>query len=48
METKRLHEFLPNVKDYYYINTDGEVFSDNSGLMKTRNKSGTNYQIINF
>ncbi len=48
METKRLHEFLPMIKDYYTINTEGQVFSDNSGLMKTRNKSGTDYQIINF
>lgn len=48
VETRRLHEFLPEIKDYYTINTDGQVFSDNSGLMKTRNRAGTNYQIINF
>lgn len=48
METKRLHDFLPELKDYYTINTDGEVFSDNSGKMKTRNRAGTEYQIINF
>ena len=43
METRRLHDFLPNIKDYYSINTNGEVFSDNSGRMKTRNKPGTEY-----
>lgn len=43
METKRLHEFLPEIKDYYSINTDGQIFSDNSGLMKTRCKGDTEY-----
>lgn len=45
---KRLHDFLPNIKDLYTINDKGEVFSDISGLMKTRNKGKTEYQIINF
>ena len=30
------------------INSDGEVFSDKTGKMKTRNKGDTDYQIINF
>lgn len=45
---KRLKDFIPEIKDYYTVNSDGEFFSDNSGKMKTRNKSGTEYQIINF
>jgi len=45
---KRIHDFLPNIKDYYIINDKGEIYSDNSGLMKTRNKGNTEYQIINF
>ena len=30
------------------IKSDGTIYSDNSGKMKTRNRSGTEYQIINF
>lgn len=45
---KRLHDFLPEIKDYYTVTDDGKFFSDNSGEMKTRNRAGTEYQIINF
>ena len=45
---KRLHDFLPEIKDYYTVTSEGEFFSDNSGKMKTRNRAGTEYQIINF
>ena len=45
---KRIHDFLPEIKDYYTVNDKGEFFSDNSGKMKTRNRAGTEYQIINF
>lgn len=45
---RRLHDFLPEIKDMYTINSDGEVFSDKTGKMKTRNKGDTDYQIINF
>lgn len=45
---RRIHDFIPEVKDLYTITSDGEVFSDNSGKMKTRNKGKTKYQIINF
>lgn len=45
---RRLADFIPELKDYYSVNDKGEFYSDNSGLMKTRNKSGTEYQIINF
>lgn len=45
---RRIHDFLPEIKDYYTINDKGEIYSDNSGLMKTRNKGNTTYQIINF
>ena len=45
---RRIHDFLPEIKDYYTVNDLGEFFSDNSGLMKTRNRAGTEYQIINF
>jgi len=45
---KRLHDFLPELKDYYTVTSDGEFFSDNSGKMKTRDRAGTDYQIINF
>ena len=48
MLSKWLHDFLPEIKDYYTITSDGEVYSDNSGLMKTRNKPNTEYQLINF
>lgn len=26
---ERIHNFLPNVKDYYTVSDKGEVFSDN-------------------
>lgn len=45
---KRIHDFLPEIKDYYTITDEGLIYSDNSGLMKTRNKGDTEYQIINF
>ena len=45
---KRINDFLPNIKDLYTINDNGEIFSDISGKMKTRNKGNTEYQIINF
>lgn len=45
---KRIHDFLPEIKDYYTVTDKGEFFSDNSGKMKTRNRAGTEYQIINF
>lgn len=45
---KRIHDFLPEIKDYYTINDKGQIYSDNSGLMKTRNKPGGEYQLINF
>ena len=45
---KRIHSFLPSIKDLYTINDMGEIFSDISGKMKTRNKGQTDYQIINF
>lgn len=45
---KRIHDFIPEIKDYYTITSDGEIYSDNSGLMKTRNRKGTEYQIINL
>lgn len=48
VETRRLHDFVPEIKDNYFINTDGEIFSDRVGKMKSRNKPGTEYQIINF
>lgn len=45
---RRIHDFLPEIKDYYTVNDKGEFFSDNSGKMKTRDRAGTEYQIINF
>lgn len=48
MKSRRIHDFIPEVKDYYTIYEDGIIVSDNSGIMKTRNKPGTTYQIINF
>lgn len=45
---KRIHDFLPEIKDYYTITSEGKIFSDNSGEMKLRNKSKTDYQIINL
>ena len=43
VETRRLHDFLPEIKDNYSINTNGEIFSDRTGKMKSRNKPGTEY-----
>ena len=45
---KRIHDFLPEIKDYYTITSEGKIYSDNSGLMATRNKKGSTYQIINL
>ena len=45
---KRINDFLPDIKDYYTITSEGKISSDNSGLMKTRNKAGSEYQIINL
>lgn len=45
---RRLHDFLPDIKDYYSVTDQGEFYSDRYGKMKTRNKPGTTYQIINF
>lgn len=45
---RRIHDFLPEIKNYYTINDLGEIYSDNSGKMKSRNKGNTQYQIINF
>lgn len=45
---RRIHDFLPEIKDLYTIYDDGKIYSDISGLMKTRNKGNTEYQIINF
>lgn len=45
---KRIHDFIPEIKDYYTITSDGLIYSDNSGLMKTRDRAGTDYQIINL
>lgn len=48
MKERRIHDFLPEIKDYYTINDLGEIFSDNSGLMKSRNKGDTTYKIVNL
>lgn len=45
---KRLHDFLPELRDLYAIDDKGNVYSDNCGILKTRNKSGSDYQIVNF
>lgn len=45
---KRLHDFLPELRDLYAIDDKGNVYSDNCGILKTRNKSGSEYQIANF
>ena len=48
MRTRRVHEFLPQIKDLYTVYEDGTIWSDRVGKMKTRNRPGTTYQIINF
>lgn len=48
MDKIRLKEVIPDLKDYYTITKEGKIYSDNSGLMKTRNRKGTDYQIINL
>lgn len=45
---RRIHNFLPIIKDLYTIDDNGNIYSDNIGKMKTRNKGNTDYQIINF
>jgi len=45
---RRIHDFLPYIKDLYTITDEGKVYSDNTGIMKTRNRAGSEYQIINF
>ena len=44
IKEKRISE----VKDYYTITSNGDIFSDNSGKMSTRNKPGTEYQLISL
>ena len=29
MEQRRIHDFIPEVKDYYTITSEGEIYSDN-------------------
>lgn len=36
---RRVHDFIPWIKDYYTITSDGEIFSDRTGKMKLLNKS---------
>lgn len=48
MNTIRLKTIIPNLKDYYTITDNGDIYSDNSGKMKTRNKPGSKYQLINL
>ena len=48
MQKRRINDFLPEIKDYYTVTSEGKFYSDNSGLMKTRSKPGTEYQLINF
>lgn len=45
---KRIKEFIPQIKDYYTITSDGIIYSDNSGKMQLRKKKGSEYQIINL
>lgn len=45
---KRVHEYIPYIKDLYTIDDLGNIYSDISGKMKTRNKGNTEYQIINL
>ena len=48
MKERRIHDFIPYIKDYYTIKENGEIYSDNCGIMKVRNKPGTEYKMINF
>lgn len=45
---KRVHDYIPYIKDLYTIDDLGNIYSDISGKMKTRNKGNTEYQIINL
>jgi antitoxin component HigA of HigAB toxin-antitoxin module len=45
---KRVHDYIPYIKDLYTIDGLGNIYSDISGRMKTRNKGNTEYQIINL
>lgn len=50
MMKRRIHDFLPNIKDLYTIYENGEIYSDNKpkSPMLTRNAEEKEYQIINF
>ena len=48
MKKRRLIEVIPELKDYYSIDINGKIYSDNSGEMKTRNCADTKYQIVNL
>jgi hypothetical protein len=45
---RRLKEFIPEIRDYYTITSEGKIYSDNSGEMRTRNKKNTTYQLVNL
>ena len=42
---KRIHDFIPEIKDYYTVTSDGEFYSDNSGKMKTRKNDRDTFKI---
>ncbi len=50
MKKRRIHDFLPNIKDLYTIYENGEIYSDNkpNSPMLTRDAGEKKYQIINF
>lgn len=48
---KRIHDFLPDVKDYYTINDKGEIFSDNIHGQKMKDritKQGYNRVVLSL
>ncbi len=49
-ELKKVQDFLSEVKDYYTIDTMGNIYSVNlpHKAMKTRNKKDSAYQLINL
>lgn len=45
---RRIHDFLPQVKDLYEIDENAHIYSDNIGEMKTRFKKNSQYVLINL
>ena len=49
MDSKRICDFIDDIKDYYVIRTDGTIFSLRTNKeLRQRYRAGTKYKIINL